>query len=285
MRRVLAAALLTLGMASAHAANEIEAALNEARARSANCAEGATAGAAPLTPNALLGKVAGALAAQPGAGLNATLNQFGYHSRKTSLLRLTGPAAPAALAQQADQNFCQTLRSPDWSEIGTYQTRQGDRANTWIVLARPLDLPGAAAGPAQMQRVLDLVNQARARPRNCGTRRFAAAPPLSWDQRLERAAQAHATDMARHEYFSHQGRDGAQAAVRVQRAGYAWRAVGENIAAGQPSAEEVTAGWIASPGHCANLMNPAFTQMGVAYAVNPTGKMGIYWTQVFGTPK
>lgn len=277
--------LLALGMTTAHAANEIEAALNDARARSANCAEGAVAGAAPLRPNALLGQVAAALAAQPGAGLNATLNQFGYHSRKTTLLRLTGPAAPAALAGQAARSFCQTLRSNDWSEIGTYQTRQGEQANTWIVLARPLDLPGAAAAPTQGLRVLELVNQARARPRNCGTRRFAAAAPLTWDDRLARAALAHADDMARYEYFSHQGRDGGQAAARVQRAGYAWRAVGENIAAGQASAEEVTAGWIASPGHCANLMSPAFSNMGVAYAVNPTGKMGIYWTQVFGTPK
>jgi uncharacterized protein YkwD len=142
-----------------------------------------------------------------------------------------------------------------------------------------------AAAPAVDQRVLDLVNQARASPRSCGTRRFAAAPPLAWDERLARASLAHATEMARYEFFDHQGRDGSQIGQRARRAGYAWRSIGENIAAGQASAEEVTAGWIASPGHCANLMNPGFSAMGVAYAVNPTSRLGIYWAQAFGAPK
>jgi len=56
-------------------------------------------------------------------------------------------------------------------------------------------------------------------------------------------------------------------------------------ASGAPTPEEVTAGWIASPGHCANLMSASFTAMGTAYAVNPASKMGIYWAQLFGAPR
>ena len=44
------------------------------------------------------------------------------------------------------------------------------------------------------------------------------------------------------------------------------------------------AGWVRSPPHCANLMNRVFTDMGVAFATNAKSDMGVYWTQVFGTP-
>ena len=88
--------------------------------------------------------------------------------------------------------------------------------------------------------------------------------------------------MARHNLLEHRGRDGSSAADRVTRAGYDWRSVGENIAAGQPSPQEVVAGWLRSPGHCANLMEPRFTDMGVAYAVDQKSEAGIYWAQVFG---
>ena len=49
--------------------------------------------------------------------------------------------------------------------------------------------------------------------------------------------------------------------------------------------EDAVAGWIKSPGHCANLMNPAFAEMGVAFAIDAASDMGIYWAQAFGTPR
>ena len=108
---------------------------------------------------------------------------------------------------------------------------------------------------------------------------------MRWNDTLAEAARLHAVDMARHSYFSHAGRDGSNPAQRVTRAGYKYRATGENIAAGQTSPEEAVAGWIRSPPHCANLMNPVFTEMGVAYAVDATSEMGVYWAQAFGTPR
>src|SRR5471030_2018834 len=78
---------------------------------------------------------------------------------------------------------------------------------------------------------------------------------------LARAAHAHSEDMARNNYFGHDSRDGASPSDRVMRAGYDFRGTAENIAAGQMSLEAVMAGWVASPGHCANLMDAGYTEM------------------------
>jgi uncharacterized protein YkwD len=102
---------------------------------------------------------------------------------------------------------------------------------------------------------------------------------------LTEAASRHASDMARHRSVDHRGSDASLPAERVSRAGYRWRAVGENIAAGQPNADAVVAGWLDSPGHCANIMGPDFKEMGVAFALAASGDPGIYWVQVFAAPK
>jgi uncharacterized protein YkwD len=61
--------------------------------------------------------------------------------------------------------------------------------------------------------------------------------------------------------------------------------VGENIAAGQQAPDAAVDGWLRSPPHCANLMGPQYTEMGIAFAVQPTSEAGIYWVQMFGTPR
>jgi uncharacterized protein YkwD len=133
-------------------------------------------------------------------------------------------------------------------------------------------------------RVMELVNDARAQGRRCGRDYHDAAGPLADSSSLRKAAQRHAEDMARRKYFDHRGADGSQPKDRVQRAGYAPRLTGENIAFAPESAEEVVAGWLASPGHCANIMDARFTETGIAVA---TGRQRghIYWVQVFGSPQ
>jgi uncharacterized protein YkwD len=84
---------------------------------------------------------------------------------------------------------------------------------------------------------------------------------------------------------SPRARDGSNAADRVTRAGYRWRRLGENIALGQTTPERVVREWVLSPEHCATLMNPAFTEMGVAYNVNLDSADGIYWAQLFARPR
>jgi uncharacterized protein YkwD len=72
--------------------------------------------------------------------------------------------------------------------------------------------------------------------------------------------------------------------MRASQAGYRWKLVGENIAAGQPTPEQVVEEWLESPGHCANIMDPAYAEMGVASAYEGRSEKGVYWSQVFGTP-
>lgn len=181
----------------------------------------------------------------------------------------------------AQGRFCSQLMDPDLREIGSY--RRG--ADVWLVLAAPF-LPPRPGDREQIgQRVLELTNLARSHARRCGSVAFPAAPPLIRVPALERASLAHSEDMAAHGSLDHTGHDGSTPAERVTRTGYKWRAVGENIASGVTSPQEAVDGWVASPHHCENLMYPRFTQMGSGYAVNASSAGGIFWTQVFGTPR
>jgi uncharacterized protein YkwD len=126
--------------------------------------------------------------------------------------------------------------------------------------------------------MLRAVNAARARGAVCSGTQMPPAAPVAWDDRLRAAASRHVTDMARTGRFDHIGSDGSDVGDRSRAAGYAYRMLGENIAAGQPSVERVVAEWMRSGGHCRQIMDPAFVQMGAA-------ERGGYWVQVFGRPQ
>jgi uncharacterized protein YkwD len=124
------------------------------------------------------------------------------------------------------------------------------------------------------------INLTRQKGCNCGNTYMPPAPPLTWNNKLEDAAAGHAKDMARHNYFNHKSQDGRSMENRIVSAGYTFKgfksfAIGENIAAGQTSIAEVMDGWFKSEGHCKNLMNPDFKEVGVAQYKN-------YWVQDFG---
>lgn len=106
---------------------------------------------------------------------------------------------------------------------------------------------------------------------------------LTIDPRLTVAAQRHTDDMVRRAFFAHENPDGAQVWDRAMAAGYTYRKVAENIAAGQRTAAGVVRGWMESPGHRANILDGELTQIGVGHASG--GSYGVYWTQVFGTPR
>jgi uncharacterized protein YkwD len=61
--------------------------------------------------------------------------------------------------------------------------------------------------------------------------------------------------------------------------------MGENLASGVLSADDLVNRWLHSPEHCANLMDPRYREMGVAFAVNPNNDAGIYWAMEFGSPR
>lgn len=170
--------------------------------------------------------------------------------------------------------------------------RMTARTITALLLIMLIPAAMAAAPPATasgqstqivIQRVLELVNKARSEGRRCGQESFAPTAPLAEAPPLTAAALAHASDMAARDAFAHRGSDGSEPRDRVRRAGYAPRLTGENIASGPESAEEVVAGWLASPGHCANIMDARFRHTGVGFAAGRRDGR-LYWVQTFGAP-
>ncbi|MBA4194678.1 MAG: CAP domain-containing protein [Comamonadaceae bacterium] len=137
--------------------------------------------------------------------------------------------------------------------------------------------------PAFQATLLQAVNEARSRPRQCGQQSMPAASPLRWERRLMAAARGHSADMARLDYLSHTGRDGRSVAQRVLAQGYPWSVVGENLAAGPQTVDEVVDGWLASPGHCVNLMKRDFAEVAVACVQREGTTWGRYWTMVLAS--
>lgn len=132
------------------------------------------------------------------------------------------------------------------------------------------------------QEILRKVNEARASARVCGTTQYSAAPAMAWHPALFAAAAGHSADMAANNYFSHTGRDGRSPGDRMRAAGYSWRSYGENISAGRSTVDATIDGWMASPGHCANIMNPSFTEVAVACVKGGTSQYRTYWTMNLG---
>ncbi|MEV4419485.1 CAP domain-containing protein [Patulibacter sp. NPDC049589] len=112
-------------------------------------------------------------------------------------------------------------------------------------------------------------------------RTAAGLTTLAIDPRVRSAAQLFAVDMVTRRFFSHDSPDGTDPGDRIKAAGFAWSAYGENIASGQRTAREVMSAWLASEGHCENLMTPYFTVAGYGIA---TASDGPYWVQDFSRP-
>jgi uncharacterized protein YkwD len=218
---------------------------------------------------------AAALWAAGGSPLSAA-EQTGYRARQAVGLRISG--ADDSLLQTLRKTRCREFDDQALRDLGVY--RKG--ANTWLVIAARAGADIHTAHSAT--RVLQLVNEVRANGTRCGDRTFGPAPPLQESSTLDRVAYEHAADMARHDYFEHVDLSGHTPADRVRALGYREQLVGENIAYGPTSAEEVVAGWLHSPGHCENIMEPRFIEMGLAQASGQGSRRGLYWDQVFTQP-
>jgi uncharacterized protein YkwD len=145
-------------------------------------------------------------------------------------------------------------------------------------------LSTAALSPAQATRALQLVNDVRARGTHCGDELFGPVPPVTLSGTLAGVALGHASDMADKNYFEHVDPAGQSPADRVRAVGYSEKLVGENIAFGPKSVDEVVQGWLDSPGHCENIMDPRFAEMGLGLAAG-RAKRGLYWVQVLAEPR
>ena len=230
----------------------------------------------PLQRQAALSEAARRLAA--GAELGAAMADAGYRADLAFSAHVRGAASDTQAAQLLTQQYCARLLDAQLAEAGGHeQGRDG-----WVILAAPART-SALDNPQRVgRRVLALVNAARAQRRNCGAEPMAATAPLAWSEALARAARVHALDMERNDFFDHAGSDGSDPLTRVLRAGYGPRAAGENLAFNQETPEEVVRGWLASPHHCANIMDPRFRELGVAYVISRRREQSIYWDLTLG---
>ena len=116
--------------------------------------------------------------------------------------------------------------------------------------------------------VVHLVNEQRVK---------AGCTPLVVDPRLDQAAQAHSSDMAERDYFDHTTPEGLTFRDRILNAGYTNPGTAENIVQGPPDAKQAMASWMASEEHRVNIVDCAFSRIGIGLAED-----GMYWTQDFG---
>jgi uncharacterized protein YkwD len=127
----------------------------------------------------------------------------------------------------------------------------------------------------------DMINADRTAPSSLDETK-GRARPLQWDDRLAAVARAHSEDMARNGFFSHQGSDGSNPALRTTKAGIQWRCTGENIAevSDVAQAEQL---FMNEPkfqeNHRANILNTEYTRVGVGIARGRDG--ALYITQEF----
>ncbi len=277
VRRILAAGALLLAPLAACA--DPVGVINDLRAR--GCDGAAAVGVAARRDSAL---DAAARELARDAKLADALQRVAYATLSSTAFHVRGSTADAVVRDMLAARYCAEINDAKFVELGAHQRG----AETWIVMgAGRMDSPFAALqDPAAVaQRVLALINAARAQPRRCGRDRYDAAPPLTLSTTLTAAAALHSLDMAQRGELAHSGSDGSTSGDRMTRAGYAWQGSGENIAAGQPDADTAVQGWLGSPGHCATLMEPRFTETGVAFALAPRKNPAVYWTPVFATPR
>ena len=266
---------MVLALTPLAAAADIVSSVNKVRAH--GCL-GQPGGEAPLHASPQLDAIARQL--EGGIDLQRAEKAAHYFAETAASIRISGDPDDSDVERVMGNQFCSTVTGPELRQIGIYHGRTA----VWVVLAQPFTPPQTRDATAVSRRVLELTNDARSHARRCGRTLYPAVPPLSLNVSLERAALEHSLDMAAHNYMDHTGRDGSTPADRITHAGYKWRSVGENLASGAMTPEEAVDVWIHSPPHCANLMDRGFTQMGIAFAANPTTDAGAYWTQTFGTP-
>nr|WP_237417176.1 SafA/ExsA family spore coat assembly protein [Halobacillus litoralis] len=118
--------------------------------------------------------------------------------------------------------------------------------------------------------VIDLTNQERAKN---------GLPALKANWQLSRVARYKSRDMANKTYFSHTSPTYGSPFDMMRDFNISYNRAAENIAAGQRTPQEVVNGWMNSPGHRKNILDPNLRQIGVGYAEG--GSYGHYWTQMF----
>jgi uncharacterized protein YkwD len=249
--------------------------INAYRGQTQRCAGQASAELPPLASDPRL-----VLPLDTLGDLQQALARASYPMSSVQAISLSGPRNAQSAMTALQESFCRVLLDPQFVDVGV--RREG---REWrIVLARSLLSARLADWQTEGLKLLEAINTARAQSRQCGAQSFAVTSPLAWNTTLASTSEAYSRVMANNNFFDHKDREGRTPGDRAELAGYLGAQIGENIAAGQDSVRKVVEGWLASPGHCANVMNPLFRELGAGYAIDPKSDAGIYWTAMFGTP-
>lgn len=131
--------------------------------------------------------------------------------------------------------------------------------------------------------VLRLVNMERFVGGSCGGERMGAVGYLEMDDVLRGVARSYSAQMAEGGFFDHVDPWGRDPSDRVTSAGFTGSPpIGENIAQGYPTPEDVVQGWMDSPGHCRNILDGEYGVIGIGYYLDDAQAYGgAYWTQNF----
>lgn len=180
-----------------------------------------------------------------------------------------------------------SFTTPSLAATTSYWVRVSNEAgsvnSTTATVSVSAPPPPSSGSSALEDEVLALVNQRRAAGATCGGTPYPAVAPLALNVNLRDAARGHSADMAANNYFSHTSLDGRTFDQRILQAGFTGGyPLGENIAAGQSTAQVVVNGWMASTGHCQNIMNGSFHQIGIGYGFSQSSTYKHYWAQSFG---
>jgi uncharacterized protein YkwD len=270
---VVSVGVALAGNALASEESQLVESINAYRSQPQRCGDSASPELPPLSADPRL-----VLPANGVGDLQQAMSKAAYPMVTVQAISLSGPRDAVSAMTAIQQTFCKVVLDPQFVDIGVSRQDRDWR----IVLARPLLSARLGDSASEGQRLLTMVNSARAQPHQCGAQPFGATGPLTWNAQLASAADGHSRDMANKNYFDHKDRDGYMPGDRAELAGYVAKEIGENIAAGQDSARKVVDAWLASPGHCANLMNPQVKELGAGYATDPKSDAGIYWTAMMG---
>src|SRR5215213_9362056 len=191
------------------------------------------------------------------------MRRAGYNAHRWTESVVSSPADPGGIVRdwrQHDRSIWATVLSPEMRDVGIGVARMNGLPLYAFLFAVPESehFSQSTRGLGDLNRVrAEMLAQVNAQ------RRKAGAPPLALNADLQEAAQAHAQDMLARGFFAHKSPSGTTVRERSRKAGYDWRAIGENIAEGQTSVNEVMTTWMNSPGHRENILNPAFRELGV----------------------
>jgi uncharacterized protein YkwD len=246
--------------------------------------ERAKAGLTGLKLNMRLSTAAQSLLQNPNADPAQAVSEQGYYHTDLWSSAVTGSEDGRTAAQELLITFRTSILNPAQRDIGIASEPAGDSSQFVIligseeVLTAPgADIlePGEPSQTGQAESILQLVNGARASQ---------GIAPLRINAQLMQAAAAHSADQAHQDVLAHEGSDGSSPSDRAERTGYPSRFVGENILSrGTLHAAGAFDQWWNSPGHHDNMLNPAYSEVGIAYDRSATTG-SYYYTMLLGSP-